>query len=92
MVEKLRIRNAAGTEEIICAGLFAYIGLEPNNSFLPAEIKRDANGFVVTNDTLETALAGIWAAGAVRSGCGGSLDDAMAEATRAADAVAARLK
>jgi len=92
MVEKLRIRNAAGTEEITCAGLFAYIGLEPNNSFLPAEIKRDVNGFVVTNDTLETALAGIWAAGAVRSGCGGSLDDAMAEAARVADAVAARLK
>ena len=92
MVEKLRIQSASGSEEIACAGLFAYIGLEPNNAFLPTEIKRDAQGFVTTNDTLETSLAGVWAAGAVRSGCGGSLDDAMAEAKRAADAVAARLK
>lgn len=92
MVEKLRIRNAGGVEEIPCAGLFAYVGLEPNTDFLPAEIKRDARGFVATSDTLETAVSGLWAVGAVRSGCGGSLADAMAEAARAADAVAARLK
>ncbi len=92
MVEKLRIRNAAGSAEIPCAGLFAYIGLEPNGHFLPAAIQRDARGFVMTNDALETALPGLWAAGAVRSGCGGSLTDAMAEATRAADAIAVRLK
>ncbi len=92
MVEKLRIRNAAGSAEIPCAGLFAYIGLEPNANFLPAAVRRDARGFVMTNDMLETALPGLWAVGAVRSGCGGSLTDAMAEATRAADAVAARLK
>jgi thioredoxin reductase (NADPH) len=92
MVEKLRIRHAGGSEEIPCAGVFAYIGLEPNGSFLPAEVKRDARGFITTSDALETSLPGVWAAGAVRSGCGGSLNDAMTEATRAADAVAARLK
>ncbi len=92
MVEKLRIRNAAGSEEIPCAGLFAYVGLEPNANFLPAAIQRDARGFVITNDALETALPGLWAVGAVRSGCGGSLTDAMAEATRAANAIAARLQ
>lgn len=92
MVERLRIRNAAGSEEIPCAGLFVYIGLEPNSDFLPTAVQRDARGFVMTNDTLETALPGLWAVGAVRSGCGGSLEDAMAEAVRAADAVAARLK
>ncbi len=92
MVEKLRIRTAAGSEEIPCAGLFVYIGLEPNNAFLPAAVQRDAKGFITTNDAFETAVGGIWAAGAVRSGCGGSLSDAMAEATRVADAIAARLK
>lgn len=92
MVEKLRIRNRAGSEEISCAGVFAYIGLEPNSKFLPADVKRDAKGFVTTNDTLETSFSGLWAVGAVRSGCGGSLEDAMADARRAAQAVAARLK
>ena len=92
MVEKLRIRTAAGSEEIPCAGLFVYIGLEPNNAFLPAAVKCDAKGFITTNDLLETAVSGLWAAGAVRAGCGGSLDDAMADATRVADAIAARVK
>ncbi len=92
MVEKLRINNGAGSEEIPCAGVFAYIGLKPNSDFLPAEVKRDAKGFVTTSDALETSVSGLWAVGAVRSGCGGSLDDAMADAKRAAEAVAARLK
>lgn len=92
MVEKLRIKSSAGSEEIPCAGIFAYIGLEPNAKFLPADVKRDAKGFVTTNDALETSVSGLWAVGAVRSGCGGSLEDAMADARRAAEAVAARLK
>ncbi len=92
MVEKLRICNASGSTEIPCAGLFAYIGLTPNADFLPTVVPRDARGFVMTSDTLETALPGLWAVGAVRSGCGGSLTDAMTEAVRAADAVAARLQ
>lgn len=92
MVEKLRIKNGAGSEEIPCAGVFAYIGLKPNSDFLPADVKRDASGFVTTGDTLETSVNGLWAVGAVRSGCGGSLEDAMADAKRAAEAVAARLK
>jgi thioredoxin reductase (NADPH) len=92
MVEKLRIKSGASSEEIPCAGVFAYIGLKPNSEFLPADVKRDAHGFVTTSDGLETAVSGLWAVGAVRSGCGGSLEAAMADARRAADAVAARLK
>ncbi len=92
MVEKLRINNGKGSEEIPCAGIFAYIGLEPNAAFVPDAVQRDATGRLVTNDSLETALPGLWAAGAVRSGCGGSLADAMADAKRAADGIVARLK
>ena len=92
MVEKVRVNTTAGSEEIAVTGVFAYIGLEPNAAFVPDSIKRDDQGRLVTSDTLETALPGVWAIGAVRSGCGGSLDDAIAEANRAADGVAARLK
>jgi thioredoxin reductase (NADPH) len=92
MVEKISVKTAAGNEEVAVAGVFAYIGLEPNTAFAPDTIKRDDQGRLVTNDALETTLPGVWAIGAVRSGCGGSLDDAIAEANRAADAVAARLK
>ena len=92
MVEKIRVNTGSGSEELAVAGVFAYIGLEPNAAFVPEAVKRDATGRLVTGDTLETALPGLWAAGAVRSGCGGSLEDAMQDAKRAAEAVAARLQ
>ena len=92
MVEKVSIKHAdSRSEDIACAGLFAYIGLEPHADFVPAAVKRDAKGFVVTNDKLETALPGVWAAGAVRSGCGGLLDDAIADAKKAAAEIRARI-
>jgi len=92
MVEKAQIKHKDGRrEEVATAGVFAYIGLEPNAGFLPAAVKRDANGYVVTNDNLETAVPGVWAVGAVRGGCGGLLDDAIADGKKAAQAIRARL-
>ena len=88
MVERVRIRHADGrTEEVPCAGVFAYVGLEPNADFLPPEYARDAAGFLVTNDSLETSVPGVWAAGAVRSGSGGLISDAMNDARRVAAAI-----
>jgi thioredoxin reductase (NADPH) len=85
MVERARIRHADGrTEDISCAGVFVYVGLAPNTDFLPSEYARDAGGFLVTKDTLETSVAGVWAAGAVRSGCGGLISDAIGEARQVA--------
>ncbi|MEQ1774036.1 MAG: FAD-dependent oxidoreductase [Burkholderiales bacterium] len=92
MVEKVSVKYADGrAEDVACAGLFAYIGLEPNADFLPDAIKRDTHGFVTTSDTLETATPGVWAVGAVRSGCGGLLDDAIADAKKAVAGIRARL-
>ena len=62
MVEKVQIKYAGGrTEEMASAGVFAYIGLDPNVEFLPPAIQRDAKGFVVTNSQFETAMPGVWA-------------------------------
>jgi thioredoxin reductase (NADPH) len=92
MVEKARVRHADGrSEEISCAGVFAYIGLEPNTEFLPENVARDDRGFVRTNDGLETTLPGVFAIGAVRSGFGGTLVDGMNEARSAAEGVRTRL-
>ena len=92
MVEKVTIKHKAGNaEEFACAGLFAYVGLEPNADFMPVTVQRDAKGYVITKDTLETDAPGVWAVGAVRSGCGGLLDDAIADGTKVATAIQARL-
>jgi thioredoxin reductase (NADPH) len=93
MVEKIEIRHADGrSEELPCAGVFAYIGLQPSVDFLPAEVELDGHGAVRTNEALETTVPGVYAVGAVRSGYEGTLEHAMAEARRAAEAVTARLK
>jgi thioredoxin reductase (NADPH) len=93
MVEKVRIKHAGDgrTEEIACAGVFAYVGLEPSAGFAPAGIARDARGHLVANQECETSVAGIWAIGAVRSGYSGLLRDAVPEARRVAEAVRNRL-
>ncbi len=92
MVTKVRLRNAGDgkTTEIPCSGFFAYIGLEPNCEFAPAEIQRDANGCLMTDNSLQTAMAGVFAAGAVRAGYGGLLTHAVAEGDLAAKAVTAQ--
>jgi thioredoxin reductase len=46
---------------------------------------------VVANDKLETAASGVWVAGAVRSGCGGLIDDAVADGKKVAAGVCAKL-
>lgn len=93
MVEKARLRHADGrVEELPCAGVFAYIGLEPNTEFLPLVVERGEGGFVRTDDAFQTTLPGVSAIGAVRSGYGGTLTHAIDEAQRAAQAVHARLK
>ena len=92
MVERARVKHADGrSEEIKCAGVFAYIGLEPNADFLPQEIARDAEGCVKTGEALQTSVEGVWAIGAVRSGYGGTLAHAIDEGKRAAGHVASRL-
>jgi thioredoxin reductase (NADPH) len=91
MVEKVRLKRDGKTEEIAAAGMFAYVGLEPNAAFAPSGIGRDERGFLVANDACETKIAGTWAIGAVRAGYSGLLRDATAEAQRVAEAVRDRL-
>ena len=76
---KVRAVDGDSIREIACGGFFAYVGFEPACEFVPATVLRDANGFLVTDTTLHTAMPGVFAAGAVRSGYGGLLTQAVAE-------------
>jgi thioredoxin reductase (NADPH) len=54
------------------AAVFSFLGAIPRTQWLPEEIKRDQDGFVLTGfpprTYLETTVPGIYAAGDVRSG------------------------
>jgi thioredoxin reductase (NADPH) len=65
---KIKDRKTGVEEEIKPAGVFVFIGLQPNTGWLPAELKRDEYGFMVTNAMLETSMKGVFSAGDVRKG------------------------
>jgi thioredoxin reductase (NADPH) len=85
-LEAISLRNNAtgAAKQLPCAAVFVFIGAEPSAEWLPAEIARDAKGFVMTGTDviasglwprsdrepcpLETSLPGVLAAGDIRAG------------------------
>ena len=59
--------NSGKEEELSVEGLFIYVGFEPVTSFLPPELKRDEQGFIITDVEMRTNMSGLFAAGDIRS-------------------------
>lgn len=68
-VERVRIRTKDGEEKDIAAsGVFILIGTIPNNEILPVEqLGADKQGFIKTDEEMRTRVAGVMAAGDIRS-------------------------
>jgi len=92
-VSGVRLRNLKTGEktEVACAGVFPFIGVEPNTALLPASVRRDDSGRVVTDERMRSADPAIFAIGALRSGYSGELTGALGEAATAAAAIAVDL-
>ncbi len=52
--------------ELPAEGVFVFIGYSPNNQFIPAGVRMNEQGFVVTDEKCETNVPGIFAAGDLR--------------------------
>jgi len=67
-LESLELKNlkTGATTTVPVAGLFIYIGLIPDTGWCADIIKTDENGFIITDDKLQTTVPGIFAAGDVR--------------------------
>ena len=75
-----------GTEErqtFNPAAAFVFVGLDPNTSFLKDSLELDERGFIVTDDTLQTSIPGVFAAGDVRAGSTKQLASAIGEGVTA---------
>jgi thioredoxin reductase (NADPH) len=88
----IRDRRSGAEETLHPAGVFVFIGLTPNTGWLPAEIERDAHGFLVTSAALETSLPGVFAAGDCRQGSTKQAASAAGEGATAALMVREYLK
>lgn len=47
-------------------GIFPYIGFEPNIKDINGQVEQDANGFIITDETMKTSVDGVYAIGDVR--------------------------
>ncbi len=66
-------------------GVFVFVGLQPNTDFLKkSAVELDEIGMVKTNDSLETNVPGVFAAGDVRSGATMQIASATGEGATAA--------
>ncbi len=68
-VEAVRLFNRVTEEERLLPvdGLFIFVGLAPQTSFLEGLLELDERGFIVTDAEMRTNVPGIFAAGDVRS-------------------------
>ncbi|HEY2759462.1 MAG TPA: FAD-dependent oxidoreductase [Pirellulales bacterium] len=85
-IEEIELKNSAdkSRRRVACSAVFVFIGAEPAADWLPPQIARDKNGYLLTGTDvvrsglwpltdrdpcpLETTIPGVLAAGDVRSG------------------------
>jgi len=80
----VRNRETGETEELHPAGCFVFIGLDPNTEFVKGQVDLDDRGLIATDMGLQTSMAGVFAAGDVRSGSTKQLASAVGEGAAAA--------
>jgi thioredoxin reductase (NADPH) len=85
-VEWLRLSDVTTGEEsrIDVGGVFIYVGFMPNSEIFGSEFPKDAQGFIMTDDKMETPVPGLYVAGDVRSQYVRQISNAVGDATTAA--------
>lgn len=68
LLERVLVRNVKDGRktEISVNGVFMYIGFIPNTGIVKGKVEMSANGYIITNDRMETSMPGVFAAGDCR--------------------------
>ncbi|HET6318418.1 MAG TPA: thioredoxin-disulfide reductase [Chloroflexota bacterium] len=85
-VKWLRVRDVQSGErrKIDVGGVFIYVGFMPNSDIFDDSFKKDPQGFILTDDKMETHVPGFYVAGDVRSQYVRQISNAVGDATTAA--------
>ena len=85
-VEKAIIKNTLTREEksIDIDGVFGYIGTEPKTDMFGKYINLTKNGYIITDENMNTNIPGVYAAGDVREKLYRQITTAVADGTIAA--------
>jgi thioredoxin reductase (NADPH) len=68
-VTSVLLRSNGETREQHLAGVFIFVGLEPNTTWLRDVVDLDPTGHVITDLHLQTSVPGVFAAGDIRQAC-----------------------
>ena len=85
-VQSITVKNLKdGTSsKLPVDGVFIFIGFSPNSSLFEEHLDHDEQGFLLTNDRMETKVPGLYAAGDVRAQLARQITTAVGDATTAA--------
>jgi len=81
---KLRDTQTGKQRQIEAGGVFVYVGFMPNSQIFGDDFRKDAQGFLITNERMETHIPGLYVAGDVRSQYVRQISNAVGDATTAA--------
>ncbi|MBB5348554.1 thioredoxin-disulfide reductase [Desulfoprunum benzoelyticum] len=80
--------KTGGQRQFTVEGVFIFVGFAPNNGLVPAGIKKNATGYVITDEKCETSIPGIFAVGDLRQKYANQIVLAAADGCTAALAAA----
>ncbi|MGI9147092.1 MAG: NAD(P)/FAD-dependent oxidoreductase [Chloroflexota bacterium] len=83
-VASVRLRSGGVTREQEVAGVFIFVGLEPNTGFVRGVVDLDPTGHMIVDAHLQSSVAGVYAAGDIRQGSSGQLISAAGDGASAA--------
>ena len=85
-LEAITVKNVATgeTTEMRPGAVFVFIGLLPNTDFSRGTVEPDDYGFIITGESMETNVQGVFAAGDCRRGSTKQISSAVGEGTTAA--------
>jgi thioredoxin reductase (NADPH) len=86
VLESVRLAKADGSREwdLSVSGAFIYVGHIPNTAFLPDHIRKDEDGWIITDENMQCSVPGIFAAGDVRRKMGKQISTAVGDGALAA--------
>ena len=85
-MKKLRLRNVktGDVSELESSGLFIFIGFIPNTDLIKDDVEKDGEGFIITDQNMQTKIPGLFVAGDCRSQLIRQITNAAGDATTAA--------
>jgi len=85
-VRSLTLKNVKTGEnsKLEVGAIFIFIGFVPNSNIVRETLDKDAGGYILTNDHMQTSIKGIYACGDVRSQLVRQITNAVGDGTTAA--------